>query len=45
MGSRYALTLRSTWTPPALPSAPSLRLASSASVVASVQAGLDSFIR
>ena len=39
------LTLRSTRTPPALPSALSLRYASSASLSASVQAGPVSFIR
>jgi len=40
-----ALTLRSTRTPPALSSALSLRFASSASFIASVQAGPVSFIR
>jgi hypothetical protein len=39
------LTLRSTRTPPALSSVLSLRLASSASFIASVQAGPVSFIR
>ena len=40
-----ALTLSSTRTPPALPSALSQLLASSASFIASVQAGPVSFIR
>jgi hypothetical protein len=40
-----ALTLRSTRTPPALPSALSQLLASSAPLIVSVQAGPVSFIR
>ena len=43
--SRPALTLRSTRTPPALPSVLSQHLAISAPLVASVQAGPVSFIR
>jgi len=43
--SRVGLTLRSTRTPPALPSALSQHLASSAPLIVSMQAGPVSFIR